>query len=135
MKTFSTTVCPTASYYGNCVSCNGNRCIWTMPRTLSLCLYIISCCHFHSPFSHRNTFRSPTYLTSIPFSFCLSHTNILYLSSAHVSLHLPQCKRLVSWQVLRPIKLSTSLADLKDTNTQSALRQCTQTDSHEVNMC
>lgn len=102
--------------------------IWTFPHKSIYCAYTL----FHfltSTFfpSHRNTFHSPTYLTFLSLSLCLSHTPTLSLSlSARLSVCLSQCKRLVSRQVLRPIKLSTSLVDLKDTNTQSALGQRTQ---------
>lgn len=69
------------------------------------------------------------------FHFLASLRNTLH--SACLSLRLPRCRGLVSWQVLRPIKLSASLVDLKDTNTQSALTQthsCTMEDRDNSNM-
>lgn len=102
--------------------------IWTFPHKSIYCAYTLL--HFLTStffLSHRNTFHSPMYLTFLSLSLCLSHTPSLSLSlCVRLSVCLPQCERLVSRQVLRPIKLSTSLVDLKDTNTQSAHRQRTQ---------
>lgn len=87
-----------ACFHGNSVS--GSPWIWTFPHSSINCAYTLF--HFLTPaffLTHRDTFNSP-------------------VLSACLSLHLTQCKRLVSRQVLRPIKLSTSLVDLKDTNTK-----------------
>ena len=108
--------------------------IWTFPLTSIYCAYTLF--HFLTStffLSRRNTFHSPTYLTllslSLSLSLSISPTHKLSLSlslslylSLSLSLYNPisQCKRLVSRQVLRPIKLSTSLVDIKDANTQSA---------------
>lgn len=109
--------------------------IWIFPHIHThiylLCLHIISLSHLHFLFlSHRNTFLSPTYLTlSLSLSFCLSHTQLSlslsrFLSACHpLSVSYLRTKRLVSRQVLRPIKLSTPVVDLKDADTQSALGQ------------
>lgn len=98
--------------------------IWTFPLTSIYCTYTLF--HFLTStffLSCRNTFHSPTYLTLLSLSLSLS----LSISPTHkLSLSLllydriSHCKRLVSRQVLRPIKLSTSLVDIKDANTQSA---------------
>lgn len=91
-KSSSHTVCPGASsacFHGNYVPGNGNMSqnldisTYTHTRTNThiylLCLHIISLSHLHFLFlSHRNTFLSPTYLTSLSLSlsFCLSHTQL-----------------------------------------------------------
>lgn len=124
---FSQTVCPVASstcFHGNKVSGNGNRspyvdifhthyCAYTLFHFLTF-TFFLSLSQKHLSLSHISLFP-------LPFSPCLSHTQTLILSlCAHLSVCPPQCKRLVSRQVLRPIKLSTSLVNSKDTNTQSA---------------
>lgn len=138
-KSSSHTVCPGASsacFHGNYVPGNANMSqnldisTYTHTHIYLLCLHIISLSHLHFLFlSHRNTFLSPTYLTSLSLSlsFCLSHTQLSlsrFLSACHpLSVSYLRTKRLVSRQVLRPIKLSTPVVDLKDADTQSALGQ------------
>ena len=100
------------------------RLIWTFPVTSIYCAYTLF--HFLTStffLSHRNTFHSPTYLIVPSLSLSLS-------LSIFLSDRISQCKRLVSRQVLRPIKLSTSLVDIKDANTQSAHGRQAHTDTN-----
>lgn len=124
LKTIQTyyTVCPSAlspCFHGNSVSgslMETSPWIWTFPHTSIYCAYTLF--HFLTSaffLTHGSTFYCPVYLAFLSL-LCL-------LLSACLSLHLAQCKRLVSRQVLRPIKLSTSLVDLKDTNTKKTFGQ------------
>lgn len=134
-KLFSHTVYPAASsacFHGNTVSGNRNRSLNLDISThiYLLSLHIISLSHLHFlSLSQKHLSLSYVSFFSPFLSLCLSHTNSLSFSpctSLSLSLRLPRCERLVSRQVLRPIKLSTSLVDLKDTNTEGPHGQCAQ---------
>lgn len=137
-KSSSHTVCPGASsacFHGNYVPGNANMSqnldISTYTHTSIYCAYTLF--HFLTStffFSHTETHFSLLRISLSPFlSLSASPThNFLslsrFLSACHpLSVSYLRTKRLVSRQVLRPIKLSTPVVDLKDADTQSALGQ------------
>lgn len=107
--------------------------IWIFPHTHTSIYCAYTLFHFLTStffFSHTETHFSLLRISLSPFlSLSASPThNFLslsrFLSACHpLSVSYLRTKRLVSRQVLRPIKLSTPVVDLKDADTQSALGQ------------
>lgn len=109
--------------------------IWIFPHTHTHLFIVLTHYFTFSPplsFSLTQKHISLSYVShSLPFSLFLPlpHTTFSlslsrFLSACHpLSVSYLRTKRLVSRQVLRPIKLSTPVVDLKDADTQSALGQ------------
>lgn len=103
--------------------------IWIFPHTHTHLFLVLTHYFTFSPplsFSLTQKHISLSYV-SHSLSFRLSHTQLSlsrFLSACHpLSVSYLRTKRLVSRQVLRLIKLSTPVVDLKDADTQSALGQ------------